>query len=90
MRGKVADMAMTLWAGEAKISPTVEKDSGEGDWAGFLGRGSKHERSGDHKIRWLPREQRNVHRQPAGEGIAHIHGSGNKRFQKRQSWKEGP
>lgn len=30
-------MAMTWWAGEARISPTVEKDSGEGDWAGSPG-----------------------------------------------------
>lgn len=60
----------------------------EGLWRRGLGwvtwGGTKHDRPGDHKTRWLSREQRNVHRQPAGESIAHIHGIGNKRFQKRQ------
>lgn len=60
----------------------------EGLWRRGLGwltwGGTKHDRPGDHKIRWLSREQRNVHRQPAGEGITHNHGTGNKRFQKRQ------
>lgn len=60
----------------------------EGLWRRGLGwvtwGGTKHEWPGNHKIRWLSREQRNIHRQPAGEGIAHIHGIGNKRFQKRQ------